>query len=157
MDTVTEIVIWAFGIVNAVEILSHLPQIFVALGCRDGARSISLATWSYFAFAYFTGALYFVCAARDNALATLFFGNFLACVTLVCIVTAKRRRLAQTATPRPAESTRQTASLRIPRRLMPGVSTTKQAGFGRCSGGIQGSRSSRHRRGELTWTAVALR
>jgi hypothetical protein len=154
MDTLTEIVIWTFGVVNAGEMLSHLPQIFVALGCRDGARSISLATWSYFAFAYFTGALYFLCAAHDSSLAALFFGNFLACVALVCVVIVRRRQFAQNADLSPKDLANPTIPLRTPRRLMPGVSTDRPVGAGRC-GCMQGSRGNRQRRVDLSLAAVA--
>jgi hypothetical protein len=117
MDTGTELVIWLFGIFNAGEVLSHFPQIVVALGCRDGARSISLATWSYFALTYFSGALYFLRAVHDSFLAALFFGNFLACITLICVVIVKRRQAAQSADLPQTDVTSPTMALRIPQRL----------------------------------------
>jgi hypothetical protein len=156
MDTLTNIVIWTFGIVNAGEMLSHFPQIFIALSCRDGARSISMATWSYFAFAYLTGALYFLSVAHDGALATLFFGNCLACLTLLCVVLVKRRRFDRGARHSPDAITSQVVSIQISRRLMPAVRADRPVGTGRC-GGLQSSRGSRQRRSELPLTAYTAR
>ena len=49
---------WAYVLVNAGRVLSYLPQIVAVWRCSDGARSISLLTWSYWACSHLTASLY---------------------------------------------------------------------------------------------------
>jgi len=52
------VVTWGFVATNATRVVAYLPQIYAALTCKDGARSISRLTWGYFALAHFTGMAY---------------------------------------------------------------------------------------------------
>jgi uncharacterized protein with PQ loop repeat len=90
MENPTELMTWVFMTVNAARALAYLPQIFAALKCQDGARSISIVTWGYFALAHFTGAIYSLQVAHDVKLSGVFFGNCAACAALVAVVGWKR-------------------------------------------------------------------
>jgi uncharacterized protein with PQ loop repeat len=93
MENFNETISWIFVTVNSGRVLSYLPQIHMALRCRDGARSISMATWSYFTIAHLTGALYSLGVVHDSNLAAVFIGNSVACSALLVVVGWKRWRL----------------------------------------------------------------
>jgi tryptophan-rich sensory protein len=94
MDNFGETITWIFVTVNSVRVLAYGPQILAAWRCADGARSISLLTWAYFAVAHLSGALYSLAVAGDARLATAFAGNCVACSALVVVVAWKRRQRA---------------------------------------------------------------
>lgn len=92
MPSPVETITWLFVTTNTFRLFAYAPQILAAVRCRDGARAISRATWSYFALAHFTGHLYSRLVLQDLKMATVLLGNFLACSALVAIVTWKRVR-----------------------------------------------------------------
>jgi hypothetical protein len=94
MDNMSETITWLFVTVNSARMLAYLPQIYAAWHCNEGARSISLVTWSYFALAHLTGTFYSLSVANDPKLAAVFVGNCLACSALVAVVGWKRWTLA---------------------------------------------------------------
>jgi uncharacterized protein with PQ loop repeat len=94
VDNLGETITWIFVMVNSARLLAYLPQIHAAWRCTDGARSISMLTWSYFALAHLTGAFYSWSVANDPKLAAVFVGNCLACSALVAVVGWKRRNRA---------------------------------------------------------------
>jgi hypothetical protein len=104
VENLNETITWIFMAVNSGRVLSYAPQIYMALRCRDGARSISMATWSYFAVAHITGALYSQAVVHDPRLATVFVGNCVACVALLLVVAYKRRRLGSARCPAKTET-----------------------------------------------------
>jgi hypothetical protein len=110
MDNMSETITWLFVTVNSARMLAYLPQIYKAWGCNDGARSISMVTWSYFALAHLTGALYSFSLANDPKLASVFVGNCLACSALVLVVGWKRWELAT----RQAKPVKQTIDHLVP-------------------------------------------
>jgi uncharacterized protein with PQ loop repeat len=91
VDNPGETITWIFVTVNSARILAYLPQIHAAWRCNDGARSISMLTWSYFALAHLTGAFYCSAVTNDPKLAAVFVANCLACSALVAVVGWKRR------------------------------------------------------------------
>ena len=88
----TDIVTWLFFVTNTGRVLAYLPQIQAAWKCANGATSVSRVTWSYFAVAHLSGAIYGGVVAHDPGMAAIFLGNFAACVTLLLVITWKRRR-----------------------------------------------------------------
>lgn len=99
MGNLNDLVIWLFVTVNAGRAVAYVPQIWSALRCRNGAIAVSLVTWSYFALAHLCGAIYSLRIVQDEKLASVFFGNFLACGVLLVVVGIRRYT---TATRRPA-------------------------------------------------------
>ncbi len=87
-----EVISWLFVVTNAFRLLAYLPQIRAALKCPNGASAISRTTWSYFALAHLTGHFYSRLVLHDPKMAMVLLGNFLACSTLVGIVTWKKVR-----------------------------------------------------------------
>jgi hypothetical protein len=92
MPTLVDVVSWLFLITNAFRLLAYMPQIMAAIRCPNGARAISRTTWSYFAVAHLTGHFYSRLVLHEHKMATVLLGNFLACTTLVAIVTWKKIR-----------------------------------------------------------------
>jgi uncharacterized protein with PQ loop repeat len=92
MPSTVDVVTWLFVTANACRLFAYLPQIHAALKCRNGAAAISRATWSYFAIAHLTGHVYSRMVLHDAKMAAVLLGNFLACATLVGIVTWKQAR-----------------------------------------------------------------
>ncbi len=90
MNPLTELVIWCYLLTNTARVIAYLPQIRAAWVCANGAQSISLATWGYFATAHLSGALYAFIVVHDLKMMAIFLGNLIACVTLLAIITWKR-------------------------------------------------------------------
>jgi hypothetical protein len=91
--SMNHIVTWLFVTTNTFRLVAYLPQFLAALRCRNGASSISRATWGYFALSHFTGHLYSSQVLHDPKMATVFLGNFIACGALVALVTWKKLAL----------------------------------------------------------------
>lgn len=88
----TSLIGWLFLIANSGRLLAYLPQIFAAARCDAGAKSVSILTWGYFAFAHLTALLYALFVLHDEKSVWIFSGNFVVTVVLVAIVYVKRRR-----------------------------------------------------------------
>lgn len=87
----TEAVGWLFFVANSGRLLAYLPQLAAAARCDAGARSVSIITWSYFAFAHFTALLYAHLVLCDSKSVWIFAGNLFVTLLLVGIVIWKRR------------------------------------------------------------------
>ncbi len=87
-----EILSWVFLVANSGRILAYLPQMIAAWRCPIGARSVSVSTWSYFAFAHLTALLYAVYVLRDFRSAWIFAGNLAATTFLVVLIVWRRRQ-----------------------------------------------------------------
>lgn len=86
----TELLSWLYLFSNMGRILAYLPQIRAAWCCESGARSVSLLTWSYFAFAHLTALLYTTYVLQDSKTTLIFAGNFLITMMLVGVLLWKR-------------------------------------------------------------------
>jgi hypothetical protein len=82
---------WLFLLANSGRLLAYIPQILAAARCDAGAKSVSVLTWGYFAFAHLTALLYALVVLHDDKSAWIFCGNFLVTIVLVAIVCWKRR------------------------------------------------------------------
>jgi hypothetical protein len=91
-DQVLWLVSWAYVLANTGRVLSYLPQIATVWRCGDGARSISLLTWSYWAFSHLTACLYAGVAVHDGKLLAVSLGNLACCSTVVVLTALCRRR-----------------------------------------------------------------
>jgi uncharacterized protein with PQ loop repeat len=92
LPSLVDAVTWIFVATNAFRLFAYLPQIHAALTCRNGAAAISRVTWSYFAVAHLSGHFYSLLVLHDARMASVLLGNFLACTSLVGIVTWKKVR-----------------------------------------------------------------
>jgi uncharacterized protein with PQ loop repeat len=97
LPSLVDAVTWTFVATNACRLFAYVPQIHAALTCRNGAASISRVTWSYFAVAHLSGHFYSLLVLHDARMASVLFGNFLACTSLVAIVTWKKVRFRSAA------------------------------------------------------------
>jgi uncharacterized membrane protein YwaF len=88
----TSLIGWLFLIANSGRLLAYLPQIVAVVRCDVGAKSVSILTWGYFAFAHLTALLYALVVLHDEKSVWIFSGNFVVTVVLVAIVYLKRRR-----------------------------------------------------------------
>lgn len=79
---------------NSVRVLSYIPQIFVVMKDKQGAKAISLITWSFWTGANLTTALYATIIAPDAWLAGMSYGNTLGCLIVVVMVVYKRWKLS---------------------------------------------------------------
>jgi uncharacterized protein with PQ loop repeat len=85
-----EILSWLFVASNAARLIAYLPQIRSAWNCPAGAKSVSLLTWSYFAFAHLTALLYSIYVLHDERASWIFAGNLCVTVFLVAVLLVKR-------------------------------------------------------------------
>ena len=103
MDLPANLITWTFVMVSAPRTVAYLPQIVSAVGCRIGARAVSLFTCCYFLLAHVTGGVYSQQIVQDAKLAGVFFGNAVARAVLVAVIGWKRwislRRAARASRP----------------------------------------------------------
>jgi hypothetical protein len=82
----------AFGLTNALRLVSYVPQIWRVARDRSGAQAISCLTWNLWIAANTSTALYAWVQLHDVALTLVNAGNALCCATVVVITCAKRAR-----------------------------------------------------------------
>ena len=83
-------VAWLYVITNSVRVFFYAPQIRAVLKAEDGARAVSIATWSFWTFAHLTAALYGWFVIHDSAFCAIFAGN-LVCSATVTVIAARKR------------------------------------------------------------------
>ena len=81
-----------FAGMNSIRILAYLPQIVKAARDSNGASAISYTTWSLFFASHLTTILYAIVCLGDIVMAAIFFGNALACLTIIVIALRNRRQ-----------------------------------------------------------------
>jgi hypothetical protein len=99
----TAVIGWLFLVANSGRLLAYFPQIIVAARCDAGAKSVSILTWAYFAFAHFTAVLYAVFVLHDDKAVWIFSGNLIVTLILVGIVCWKRHCHARQRRPLPGD------------------------------------------------------
>jgi Ca2+/Na+ antiporter len=90
-----DVITWMFLIGNGGRIVAYLPQIMSAWYCPTGAKSVSVLTWSYFAFAHLTALLYALFVLHDSRSVWIFSGNLAVTACLVALLLWKRMRYRQ--------------------------------------------------------------
>jgi hypothetical protein len=130
-----------FVIANAGRLLAYLPQIVAAARCESGAKSVSILTWSYFAFAHLTALLYAIFVLHDPRSVWIFSGNLVVTLILVAIVFRKRRHYLRAA----SAKTRSTQKP-VPPDARPRFSGGSRLAVTNIDGTTAGSRTVRGRR-----------
>lgn len=92
-SSLSSLVGWLFLIANSGRLLAYFPQIIAAARCDAGAKSVSVITWGYFAFAHLTALLYAIVVLQDPKSVWIFTGNLVVTLILVGIVMWKRRTM----------------------------------------------------------------
>ncbi len=87
-------VLGAFTLVNSLRILAYVPQMLTAAKDINGASGISYTTWTLFLVSHLTTITYAIVYLGDAAMASIFFGNALACLAVIAITFVKRRQYA---------------------------------------------------------------
>lgn len=90
IDGAAEWAAWLYVVTNSIRVFFYAPQIRAVLKAEDGARSVSIVTWSFWAFAHLTAMLYGWFVVHDSAFCAIFAGN-LACTTAVTLIVARKR------------------------------------------------------------------
>src|SRR5215471_11588185 len=93
MTSAIDCVAWLYVITNSLRVFFYAPQIRAVLKSEDGAKALSIATWSFWTFANLTATLYGWFVIHDGAFCAIFAGN-LACTAAVTLIAARKRHLA---------------------------------------------------------------
>jgi len=91
--TLAECSFGAFMILNTARLVGYFPQIMRVLRDADGARAVSIATWTLFAAANMATVSYALIAANDAAMAVVFSLNTMGCLAIVGFTVWKRFEL----------------------------------------------------------------
>jgi hypothetical protein len=88
---------WLYLLVNSGRVVSYLPQIVALWQCRDGARAISLLTWSYWTLSHVSAVLYGAVVIHDGFVVAISLLNLFCCGLVIAL--ALRRRAAHPTAP----------------------------------------------------------
>lgn len=77
---------------NLVRVFTYLPQIVVVWRCTDGARSVSLLTWTSWVLSNVSAVLYGLLVVRDQPFVLIATINLIGCAAVTGV--AMRRRVA---------------------------------------------------------------
>src|SRR5437763_16460366 len=80
--TLADITLTAFTLCNTLRVLAYLTKIAKTATDRNGAESISLATWALFLLSNISAIAYAVVNQQDHVMADSFLGNTESCVSL---------------------------------------------------------------------------
>ena len=97
---------WAYVLANTGRVASYMPQIFALWRCRDGARSMSLLTWAYWAVSHLTAVMYAGLVIHDGKLLAVSSGNLACCTMVVVLIVLRRRDAGRAAIPHPMAAAR---------------------------------------------------
>ena len=84
---------WFYVVANALRVFTYVPQVIATWRSRDGARALSLLTWSSWLVANLASVLYGV-LLRDTFLTLVSLGNFLGCCAVTAIAVYRRQSFA---------------------------------------------------------------
>jgi hypothetical protein len=90
MSLTVSAITWTYLAANSARGAFYLPQIRIILKCSDGARSVSLLSWSIFALSHASALVYAVFCAHDWSLALMSAVN-VSGSGLIAILTAWKR------------------------------------------------------------------
>lgn len=90
--TLISMVSWLYLSTNSARAVTYLPQVVAVWRCTDGARAISLLTWSSWVLANLTAVMYGIWVVRDVFFVAISAINLVFCAT-VTLIAARRRGL----------------------------------------------------------------
>lgn len=96
----------AFAILNAVRLIGYFPQILQIRRDTDGAKAVSITTWSIFSAAHLATVSYAIIVAGDVTMSVVFALNTLGCLAIVACTVLKRLELGNLLTGRRDETFR---------------------------------------------------
>ena len=90
--TLADVTLMAFTACNSLRVLAYAPQVWKACTDRNGARAISMSTWTLFLISNATTAAYSVVNKPDWTLAAIFVGNAAGCAAILIAAAWRRHR-----------------------------------------------------------------
>jgi hypothetical protein len=93
MMTLAEYSFGAFAILNTARLVGYFPQIMRVRRDTDGAKAVSVGTWTLFAAANIATVSYALIVANDVAMAIVFALNTIGCLAIVGFTVWKRFEL----------------------------------------------------------------
>ena len=97
--TIDSSIVWFYVISNALRAFTYIPQIMVVWRSQDGAKSLSLLTWSSWLVANVAAVIYGA-SVQDAFLVFISLINLTGCGTVTAIVVHRRLALRRLALPR---------------------------------------------------------
>ncbi len=88
--TAADLALVVFTACNMGRVVAYLPQVLCIARDREGARAISLATWTLFSLAHLSTVAYAIATVGDGTMALLFAANTVGCLTIVGLTLWKR-------------------------------------------------------------------
>jgi uncharacterized protein with PQ loop repeat len=86
------VIAWSFLLTNGARLITYLPQILAVWRCQDGARALSLITWTSWVVSHVTALLYGAVVLHDPFFVVVSLIN-LVCSAIVVVIAGHRRGL----------------------------------------------------------------
>jgi hypothetical protein len=90
--TLADLAVTAFALFNSARALAYVPHLICVGRDRNGARAVSLTTWSLFAASNVSTIVYAIVQLGDLTVACVFALNTLFCLAIVGVAAYKRLR-----------------------------------------------------------------
>lgn len=95
-DPLVAAIAWCYLATNSLRVFTYWPQILAVWRSSDGARAVSLLTWSSWCVSHLAALLYGTVVVADRFFVCISAINLLGCGAVTAIATARRRQARST-------------------------------------------------------------
>jgi len=115
---------WFYAVTSLFRVVSYAPQVWLVWRCIEGARAVSMVTWTSAALSHLAATLYGMLVAGDYCFTAIGVGNFVGSAAVIWVAgrqhAASRRRSAAPASLRTASTPQIAPPALVPLVAAPG-------------------------------------
>jgi hypothetical protein len=95
MTNMEQTAIFAFTALNAVRVVSYIPQMLKIFRDRHGSEAVSITTWMLFGLSHLSTVMYAIAVPGDYYMAAVFSANAICCGFIVLLTRRSRLKCAR--------------------------------------------------------------